>query len=72
VISRYEALLKVCDMACAQAAATGADSRSEFYRTLAAALEDDCPEQSASAARVAESLATAEAARGHFLTLLSV
>lgn len=68
--TRYEALLKVCDMACANATTTGADHRSEFWETLALALEDDCPRQSQAAVTVAAELRRAERARIEFLTLI--
>jgi len=67
---RFTALLKVCDMACAQAAATQADQRAEFWETLAIALDDDCPEQAETARRLANTLRIAEGQRESFLALI--
>jgi hypothetical protein len=68
--TRYEALLKMCDMACAHASATGADQRPEFFETMAAALEDDCPNQARAALLTASSLRRAIQDREQLLSLL--
>lgn len=70
-MTRYHALLRVCDMACAHAAATGADHTPDFFATLAVALEDDCPMQSAAAGGTAAKLREAEDARAHFFQLVA-
>ncbi len=70
MIARYHALLKIAELACAQAAQTGAAAQPEFWQTLAVALEDDCPAQSGDAALVAGHLATAERSRADFFNPL--
>lgn len=69
-LSRYEALLRVCDMACAHASATHADQRPELFETLSVALSDDCPAQSAAAADTARRLRVAVESRDQFLASL--
>lgn len=68
--TRYHALLKMCGMACEQAAATRTENSSEFWANIAAALEDDCPEQSAAALQLSVQLRTAEALRQQFTSCL--
>ncbi len=63
MITRYHALLKIGGIACAKAIETGDASRPEFWQTLSIALEDDCPEQSKSAAAVAACIAETDSAR---------
>lgn len=70
-LTRYEALIRICDMACAHAAATQADQRPEFYDTLSAALEDDCPRQAEAAQHVADALRSTMKQRADFLKLLN-
>ena len=69
-MTRYTALLRVCDMACAFASEHGADQRPEFFDTLSAALEDDCPQQSQAATRAAHSLRLALGDRDALIQLL--
>jgi hypothetical protein len=69
-ITRYHALLKVCDLACAHAAATGADRTPDFWDTISAALVDDCPDQSRAAHRIARDLSSADRAKVHFFKLI--
>lgn len=70
VPSRYHALLKVCDLACANAVTTGADRTPDFWVTISVALQDDCPEQSKAAVRIASSLHNLDQSKGHFFKLL--
>lgn len=70
-ISRYHALLKVCDLACAHATTTGADRTPEFWETIAAALQDDCPTQSRAATSIAATLRAEDMVRSHFFKLLA-
>jgi hypothetical protein len=69
-MTRYSALIRVCDWACAYAAEHGADSRPEFFETLSAALHDDCPQQSQAAGRVAASMRVAHHDRATFVHLI--
>lgn len=69
-MTRYSALIRVCDWACAYAATQGADSRPEFFETLSAALHDDCPDHSLAANRVAASLRAASENRAAFIRLI--
>ncbi len=71
-MTRYSALIRLCDWACAYAAEHGADSRPEFFETLSAALHDDCPDHSQAAERVAASLRTAGEDRAAFVHLIHV
>ena len=67
---RYQALVRVCDMACAHAAATGADSRPDFFELLAVALSDDCPKQAEAAHQTAHHMRIAADCREQFLATL--
>lgn len=55
-MTRYEALLKVCDMACKRAEYTGEINSPIFFDVLAAALHDDCPQQALQAERHADAM----------------
>lgn len=67
---RYYALLKVADLALAQADATHTADRPDLWDTIAVALQDDCPAQSDAAARVAVQLRRVQAERQEFLALI--
>lgn len=71
-ITRYHALLKVCDLAIAEATRTGADQRPELWDTISAALQDDCPKQADAALRVAKQLRALEDERRTLLSLIQI